>query len=164
MNLDTIEKRMPEWYSSHEDIAYHKGGEYTICLTRSGTFRASYTPSRKTMTAVHKEMDGINYAYKGHGDATHFLNASGVFTDEELGRAYSGESSQDQRYNDWSIGMNPWFAVVIVSDDMPWPDDFEILHEIPTQEEWEDLVQRALEYAKEQDLLYKTDIRRKRNE
>jgi len=23
MNLDTIEKRMPEWYSSHEDIAYH---------------------------------------------------------------------------------------------------------------------------------------------
>ena len=157
MNLDTIEKRMPEWYSSHEDIAHHEEGEHTICLTRSGTFRASYRPSRKTMSVVHKEMDGINYNYKGHGDATHFLNACGVFTDEDIGRAYSGESCYDLGYNDWSIDMNPWFAVIIVSDGNVWPDDFEILHEIPTQEEWGELVKRALEYAKEQDRLYKKE-------
>ncbi len=157
IDLNRIKKRNPEWYSSHEDIAYHEEGEYTICLARSGTFRASYTPSRKTMDVVHKEMDGINYSYKGHGDATLFLNASGVFTDEDLGRAYSGESCYDPGYNDWSIDMNPWFAVIIVSDGNVWPDDFEILHEIPTQEEWGELVKRALEYAKEQDRLYKKE-------
>ena len=149
MNLDTMEKRMPEWYSSGEDIAYHKEGEYTICLCRSGTFRASYQPSRKTMTTVHKEVDGINCHYKGHGNATHFLNACGVFTDEDLGWAYSSD--------DWGIDMNAWFAVQIVSDGMVWPDDHQILHEIPTQEEWEAIVKEALEHAKEQDRLYKKE-------
>jgi len=157
MNLDTVEKRMPEWYSSREDVASHTEGKYTICLIRSGTFRASYQPSRKTMITVHKEVDGINCHYKGHGNATHFLNACGVFTDEDLGHAYSGESCQDPRYNDWDIDMNAWFAVQIVSDEMVWPDDYEILHEIPTQEEWETLVKGALEYAKEQDRLYKKE-------
>ena len=99
------------------------------------------------MIAAHKEMDGINYHYKGHGDATYFLNACGIFTDEDLIHAYSGESGQDSRYNDWSIDMNPWFAVVIASDGVAWPDDYEILHEIPTQEDWEGLVKGALEYA-----------------
>ena len=149
MNLDTMEKRMPEWYSSGEDIAYHKEGEYTICLCRSGTFRASYQPSRKTMTTVHKEVDGINCHYKGHGNATHFLNACGVFTDKDIVDAYASY--------DWDIGMNPWFAVQIVSDGMAWPDEYEILHEIPTQEKWEALVKGALEYAKEQDSLYKKE-------
>ena len=157
MNLDTVEKRMPEWYSSHEGIASHTEGEYAVCLVRSGTFRASYQPSRKTMITVHKEVDGINCHYKGHGNATYFLNACGVFTDECLVNAYSGESCQDSRYNDWSIDMNPWFAVIIVSDGNVWPDDHEILYEIPTQEEWEGLVKGALEYAKEQDRLYKKE-------
>ena len=94
------------------------------------------------MMTLHKEVDGINYNYKGHGDATHFLNACGVFTDKDLVRAYSSD--------DWSIDMNPWFAVQIVSDGMVWPDDYDILHEIPTQEEWEALVKGALEYAKEE--------------
>ena len=142
MNLDTVEKRLPEWYSSHEALASHTEGKYTICLCRSGTFRASYQPSRETMITLHKEVDGINYNYKGHGDATHFLNACGVFTDKDLVRAYSSD--------DWSIDMNPWFAVQIVSDGMVWPDDYDILHEIPTQEEWEALVKGALEYAKEE--------------
>ena len=143
MNLDTVEKRTPEWYSSGEDIASHTEGKYTICLIRSGTFRASYEPSRETMTTVHKEVDGINCHYKGHGDATHFLNACGVFTDKDLESAYTSD--------DWRIDMNPWFAVQIVSDGMAWPDEYEILHEIPTQEEWEALVKGALEYAKEED-------------
>ena len=149
MNLDTVEKRMPEWYSSREDVASVTEGKYTICLIRSGTFRASYQPSRKTMITVHKEVDGINCHYKGHGNATHFLNACGVFTDEDLGHAYSSD--------DWGIDMNPWFAVQIVSDGMAWPDDYEILHEIPTQEEWGALVEGALEYAKEQDHLYRKE-------
>ncbi len=157
MNLDTVEKRMPEWYSSHVDVASHTEGEYTVCLTRCGTFRASYKPSRMTMNVVHKQMDGINHNYKGHGNATYFLNACGVFTDECLGRAYSGESCHDPRYNDWDIDMNPWFAVVIVTDDAAWPDDYEILYEIPTQEEWEGIVAGALEYAKEQEHLHKKE-------
>ena len=146
MNLDTVEKRMPEWYSSGVDIASHTEGKYTICLCRSGTFRASYQPSRKTMNAVHKEMDGIEYHYKGHGNATYFLNACGVFTDECLVNAYSSD--------DWDIDMNPWFAVVIVTDDVAWPDDYEILHEIPTQEEWEGIVAGALEDAPLREALY----------
>ena len=149
MNLDTVEKRLPEWYSSHEALASHTEGKYTICLCRSGTFRASYQPSRKTMITVHKEVDGINCHYKGHGNATHFLNACGVFTDEDLGWAYSSD--------DWGIDMNAWFAVQIVSDGMVWPDDHQILHEIPTQEEWEAIVKEALEHAKEQDRLYKKE-------
>ena len=55
------------------------------------------------MITVHKEVDGINCHYKGHGNATHFLNACGVFTDEDLGWAYSSD--------DWGIDMNAWFAV-----------------------------------------------------
>ena len=149
IDLNTIEKRRPEWYSSGADIVSHNEDDISICLMRCGTFRAQYTPSRKTMSKRHKEMDGINYAYKGFGDATHFLNASGVFTDEDLIQAYSGESCADSRYNDWTIDMNPWFAVQIVSNEMVWPDDFEILHEIPTQEKWEELVQKALEFAKQ---------------
>lgn len=149
MNLDTVEKRLPEWYSSREAVASHTEGEHTICLCRSGTFRASYQPSRKTMITVHKEVVGINCHYKGHGNATHFLNACGVFTDEDLGWAYSSD--------DWGIDMNAWFAVQIVSDGMVWPDDHQILHEIPTQEEWEAIVKEALEHAKEQDRLYKKE-------
>ena len=101
------------------------------------------------MITVHKEVDGINCHYKGHGNATHFLNACGVFTDEDLGWAYSSD--------DWGIDMNAWFAVQIVSDGMVWPDDHQILHEIPTQEEWEAIVKEALEHAKEQDRLYKKE-------
>ena len=100
------------------------------------------------MITVHKEVDGINCHYKGHGDATHFLNACGIFTDEDLDNAYHSD-------DDWNIGMNPWFAVQIVSDGMVWPDEYDILHEMPTQEEWEALVKGALEYAKEQDSLFK---------
>ena len=142
MNMDTVEKRMPEWYSSGVDIASHTEGKYTICLCRSGTFRASYEPSRKTMVTNHKEVDGINCHYKGHGDATHFLNACGVFTDKDLADAYSSD--------DWSIDMNPWFSVQIVSDGNVWPDDYEILYKIPTQEEWEGLVIRLYKHDEEE--------------
>ena len=76
----------PEWYSSgYDTIASHTftidGEEYHVDLMRHGTFRASWIPSRKNMP---KEVDGINYNYKGHGNATRFLQACGVFNDEQL--------------------------------------------------------------------------------
>ena len=46
-----------------------------------------------------QEVDGINCHYKGHGNATHFLNACGVFTDKDIVDAYASY--------DWDIGMNP---------------------------------------------------------
>jgi len=149
----------PEWYSSgYDTIATHTftidGEEYHADLMRHGTFRASWIPSRKDMP---KEVDGINYNYNGHGDATRFLQACGIFNDEQLGQAYKNYiEGKKGVLTGWNIRMNPWFAVTIASDGIGWPDDFEILHEVPTQSEWEDILERVEDYIEETILEDKT--------
>lgn len=139
----------PEWYSSNYDaIASHTftihGEEYHVDLMRCGTFKASWTPSRKDMP---KEVDSINYNYTGHGDATRFLQACGVFNDEQLRQAYENNiEGKKGVHTGWNISMNPWFAVRISSHGVGWPDDFRILHEIPFHDEWHEILEEVYEY------------------
>lgn len=142
----------PEWYSSgHHTIATHtftvNGKQIHIDLMRGGTFQASWEPSPKDMP---REVDSIAYHYKGHGDAAPFLHACGVFTDQQLNEAYEHNKVGSLNACGWKISRNPWFAVTLSSDGVGWPDDFEILHEIPSASEWEDIVERAIAYAHEE--------------
>jgi hypothetical protein len=146
--LSTTPLLLPEWYSSHHTIASHTfiidGEEYHVDLMRSGTFRASWIPSRKDMP---KEVDGIDYNYNGHGNATRFLHACGVFNDRQLEQVYKNNTEgSDKPVCGWCISMNPWFAVRIASHGVGWPDDFEILHDIPIQSKWEEILEEAYEY------------------
>lgn len=142
---------LPVWYSSrYHTIASHtfivNGEEVHVDLIRSGTFRASWEPSHKDMP---REVDGIAYHYKGHGDAAPFLHACGVFNDQQLNEAYKNNKEGSRNVCGWKISMNPWFAVTIASDGVGWPDDFQILHEVPTNSEWEDILEQVLTYIKE---------------
>ena len=149
--LDTTPLLLPEWYSSDHTIATHtftiNGEEYHVDLMRCGTFKAQWIPSRKDMP---KEVDGINYIYTGHGDATRFLQACGVFNDEQLGRAYENNTEgKKDVHTGWNIGMSPWFAVRIASQGVGWPDDFRILHEVPVHHQWKEILDEVYEHIVE---------------
>ncbi len=96
------------------------------------------------------EADSVAYHYKGHGNATPFLHACGVFNDEQLNKAYENNTEGSSKpVCGWNISMNPWFAVTIASDGIGWPDDFEILYEVPTQSKWEEILEQVEDYIKE---------------